>query len=177
MTIPSRQSVPLNVISNSRTFFITSSIFEKRSLLQADRCAALFVDVLFHYRDDGKYLLHEFVVMPNHFHLLITLDCRMTVERAVQFIKGGFAFRAGRELGFRPPVWQKGFSEVRILSPEAYSRSREYIHDNPVTRHLVTCPEAFRFSSASGKWQLDPVPQGLKPSPYAVPADTAKAVS
>ena len=34
--------------------------------------AQLLVDVLHHYREQTKYLLHEFVVMPNHFHLLIT---------------------------------------------------------------------------------------------------------
>jgi REP element-mobilizing transposase RayT len=50
--------------------------------------------------------------MPDHFHVLITVTAEMTAEQAVQLIKGGFAFRAGRELGFRAPVWQKGFSEI-----------------------------------------------------------------
>jgi REP-associated tyrosine transposase len=63
--------------------------------------------------------------MPDHFHVLLTVDCNLAVERAVQFIKGGFAFRAGRELGFKAPVWQKGFSEVRILDAEAYRRVAE----------------------------------------------------
>jgi len=75
--------------------------------------------------------------MPDHFHLLLTVGCELTVERAMQFIKGGFAFRAGRELGFRAPVWQKGFSEVRILDSVAYQRVVEYIRNNPVARHLV----------------------------------------
>jgi REP element-mobilizing transposase RayT len=33
----------------------------------------LFVDVLLHYRQEQKYQLHDFVLMPDHFHLLITL--------------------------------------------------------------------------------------------------------
>jgi putative transposase len=61
----------------------------------------------------------------------------MTVDRAVQFIKGGFAYRAGGELGFNAPVWQKGFSEVRILDAEAFLRATDYIRNNPVARHLV----------------------------------------
>jgi len=40
-------------------------------------------------------------VMTDHFHVLITVEGEMTIERAVQFIKGGFAFRAGKELGLR----------------------------------------------------------------------------
>ena len=62
----------------------------------------------------------------------------MTVERAVQFVKGGFALRAGREFGFRAPVWQKGFSEVRIVDAEGFQGVTKYIHDNPVARHLVS---------------------------------------
>ena len=53
-------------------YFITACTFQKRSLLQSDRMKRLFVDVLFHYRLQEKYLLHEFVIMHDHFHLLIS---------------------------------------------------------------------------------------------------------
>src|SRR6266566_7977562 len=36
--------------------------------------------------------------MPDHFHVLITPT--ITLERALQLIKGGFSFRATKELGF-----------------------------------------------------------------------------
>jgi putative transposase len=48
--------------------------------------------VLYEYRARGIFRLHEFVVMPDHFHLLMTVECGMTIEKAVQFIRGGFAF-------------------------------------------------------------------------------------
>lgn len=51
-------------------YFITASTFQKRQLLQSDRMRQLLLDVLFHYRQQQKYLLHEFVLMPDHFHLL-----------------------------------------------------------------------------------------------------------
>jgi putative transposase len=110
-----RYADPARATAGARTFFVTSSISEKRNLLESDRSAGLFVRVLYDCRAQRKFRLHEFVVMPDHFHLLLTVECGMTIERAVQFIKGGFAFRAGRELGFSAPVWQRGFSEVRIL--------------------------------------------------------------
>ena len=119
MAIPQRQSNPAAIAAGLRTFFVTSSIAEKRNLLQSHCSAQLFIEVLYHYRDQHKYLLHDFVVMDDHFHVLITVGEEMTIERAVQFIKGGFAFRAGKELGFRAPVWQRGFSEVRIYDSQA----------------------------------------------------------
>lgn len=119
--------------------------------------------VLYEYRAQSKFRLHEFVVMPDHFHLLLTVGCDLTIERAMQFVKGGFAFRAGRDLGFRSPVWQKGFSEVRILDAETYQRVSEYIRDNPVRRHLAYVAAEFPHSSAHAGFELDPAPQGLKP--------------
>ncbi len=106
--------------------------------------------------------------MPDHFHLLLTVECELTVERAMQFIKGGFAFRAGRELGFRAPVWQKGFSEVRILHVQAYQQVGKYIRDNPVVRHLVSEAAEFPYSSAHAGFEIDPAPQGLKPDMHRV---------
>jgi len=58
----------------------------------------LFADVLCHYRNQHKYMLHEFVAMPDHFHLLITPQ--VTLERALQLIKGGFSYRAARTRNF-----------------------------------------------------------------------------
>src|SRR5438067_1629877 len=118
MAIPVRHASPKHVIAGARTFFVTSSTAGKRNLLQSDRSAQLFIRVLYEYRAQGRFRLHEFVVMPNHFHLLLTIDSGMTIERAVQFIKGGFAFRAGKEFGMQAPVWQKGFHDVRVWEAE-----------------------------------------------------------
>jgi putative transposase len=56
--------------------------------------ANLLIDVLRTYAAAKRFKVHDFVVMPNHFHLLITVDGSMTVEKAVQLIKGNFSYRA-----------------------------------------------------------------------------------
>lgn len=176
MAIPIRHSDPTHVTAGARTFFVTSSIAGKRHLLQSDRSARLFVRILYDYREQGKFRLHEFVVMPDHFHLLLTVDSTVTIERAVQFIKGGFAFGAGRELRFLAPVWQKGFSEIRIRDANAFDRVREYIRNNPVVRHLVSDATDFPYSSAQAGFRSDPVPQWLKPASSGSTCGIAKAM-
>lgn len=126
--------------------------------------AELFVKVLLEYREQQKFRLHEFVLMPDHFHVLWTIGPETTVGRAVQFIKGGFSFRTGRELDFRGAVWQRGFSEVRMLDEASFRSHGEYIRNNPVRAHLVDSPELYPFCSACPRYHLDPEPQGLKPS-------------
>ncbi len=163
MSIPKRNASPMEVIAASRTFFVSSSTWGKRSLLQSERCANLFIETLYEYRAQGRFRLHAFVVMPDHFHVLITVGPELAVERAVQLIKGGFAFRARKQFGLRPPIWQKSFSEVRVRDHEAYAIRLAYIQANPIRRHLATDVALFPFSSANPQFVLDPAPQGLKP--------------
>jgi len=101
--------------------------------------------------------------MPDHFHVLITVT-RISIERAIQFIKGGFAFRSGKEFGFSAPVWERGFSEVRIYDAEHFAQVRQYVHNNPVRRRMVNEPSDYPYSSACTQFVLDETPQGLKPA-------------
>jgi hypothetical protein len=87
----------------------------------------------------------------------------MTIERVTQLIKGGFAYRADRELGFHPPFWQKGFSETGVFDANSFANHVEYNHSNPVTRHLVVQAEHYRYSSVYQGFELDSPPQRLKP--------------
>ncbi len=114
--------------------------------------------------------------MSDHFHVLITVGAEMTVEKAVQLIKGGFAFRAGRELGFHAPVWQKGFSEVRVNDRDAFLKVKKYIHENPVKRFLVSVCTDYPHSSANSKLELDPPPERLKARPEGAIFGIAKAM-
>jgi putative transposase len=123
---------PKKIQKDSRTFFVTSKTSLGQALLQTERMANLFIDVLRSYVAAGRFKIHDFVVMPDHFHLLITLDANMTIEKAVQLVKGNFSYRAKKELGFRPEIWQRGFSDERVWDRESFLRHRKYIEGNPV---------------------------------------------
>ena len=107
-------AIPYRGSTGNNTYFITASTFEKAALLQSDRMARLLLDVLLHYRAQRKHLLHEFVIMRNHFHLLITPLPPVTLEKAIQFIKGGFSYRARKELVFQGEIWQTSFHDRRV---------------------------------------------------------------
>lgn len=117
-------------------------------LLQSERMATLLMDVLRTYVSAGKFVVHDFVVMLDHLHLQFSLDNTISVERAMQLVKGGFSYRAKKELKFTAEIWQPGFSEVRIKDRQSFLRHREYIEQNPVKARLVDAPEKFPYSSA-----------------------------
>jgi putative transposase len=146
--------------NNAQTYMVTSSTWERRSLFQAEPWAKLLIDTLYQYRASA-YLLHEFVVMPDHFHALVSPQT--SLERAIQFIKGRFSYRVKRELGSHMEVWQKGFQDHRIREANDYAIHVSYIHNNPVKERLCESPDQYPYSSAYSGFDLDAVPQGLKP--------------
>ena len=156
MTIPHRGE------TSESTYFVTANVFQRKSLFQVEKIACLFIEVLLHYRTEKKYLLHEFVVMPDHFHLIIT-PTGITLERSMQLIKGGFSFQLNKSLKVKKEVWQPSFLDRRVRDSLEYQKFKDYIWQNPVKRFLAKTPEEYPYSSANPSFNLDPVPQRLKP--------------
>ena len=102
--------------------------------------------------------MHEFVFMPDHVHFILTPAPLVSLEKAIQFIKGGFSFRAKKELNVHGEIWQKGYNEHRIKDAGEYAQHAEYIWMNPVKAGLVERAEDCLYSSARLKAEVDPAP-------------------
>lgn len=113
---------------------------------------------LFEYRDKGFFMLHSYVVMPDHLHLILTPGHATALEKALQLIKGGSSHEIGKKLNARFPVWRPGFTEHLIRDQADYQRHARYIDANPVKARLADRPEDYPFCSASAKDELDPWP-------------------
>jgi putative transposase len=137
----------------TRTYLVTAVTAGRRSLFQVTATAELLERTILDYRSQGKFLLHAFIIMPDHLHALITPAPDVSLEKAMQFIKGGFSFRLKGKLD----VWMRSFNESQIMSEEKFINSLRYIEANPVRRGLVGSPNDYRFSSASCG-PLDPMP-------------------
>jgi len=91
--------------------------------------------------------------MPNHVHILLTIPGDLTIEKAMQLIKGGFSFRATKEIGFKGEIWQRGFSDVRVVDERSFQQHREYIESNSVRAGLASSAEEYPFGTAYLKKQ------------------------
>src|SRR5437764_1293386 len=116
-----------------RTYFTTFSTAARRRVFQVEKNAELMVETLQRYRTQGRFLLHAFAVMPDHVHALITPAADVSLERAIQFMKGGFSFRLKSKL----EVWERGHFDKRVPDKHAYDACVLYIHRNPVAARLV----------------------------------------
>lgn len=159
-------AIPRRGETSCSTYFITAGTFNKIHVLQSDRMAELFCETLLRYREDGKLAVHAFVVMPNHVQLLMTVPEGITLERVMQFVKGGFSHEAGKRFGIRGPMWQKSFVDRRVRDASECARFKNYIHQNPVRAGLVGRAEEYTYSSLNPQFRMDDLPQRLKPPAF-----------
>jgi putative transposase len=156
-------STPKRNGQTAGTYFVTSRTWENRKLFIIDLTCDVFVRTLLKYRDAGEFALHGFVLMPDHFHVLLTPAIDKTLERCAQMIKGGSAHAIRVERAMTFPVWQRGFSDHRIRDAADFESHVRYMELNPVKARLVSQSRDYQWSSSSMAVALDEVPQGLKP--------------
>lgn len=138
------------------SYFVSTQTAGRKPHFRHERWARLMMTTLQHYAEKD-FLLHAYVVMPDHLHLLITPF--ESLEKAVQLVKGGFSFRAKRELEWKFDIWQPGFTDHRIRDEEDWKRHLSYIRSNPLEARLVEDFVLYEFMGFPGP----AFPQGLKP--------------
>jgi REP element-mobilizing transposase RayT len=96
----------------------------------------------------GYFVLHAFVVMPNHVHLLITP--KISIPRITNGIKGSTSHQANSILSREGQhFWQDESFDHWVRSPKPFDKIRAYIENNPVSAGLATAPQDWPWSSCS----------------------------
>ena len=114
-----------------------------KRLFQSERNAGLLIEVLRSLVAEHRFKLHDFVIMPNHVHLLVEVGGEMTIEKAMQLIKGRFSHRLSHEFDYKGEVWQRGFTEEQVLNKQSFDTHRDYIAENPVKARLAASAEEY----------------------------------
>ena len=170
-------ATPRHRTAPGTSYFVTTKCWQGRQIFQAREIAEILLQTLFHYREQRAYLLHEFVLMPDHLHLLLTPGETTSLEKAVQLIKGGSSHRIHNERNHRKEIWQEGFYDWTIRDFDDWQTKVEYIRLNPVRARLVVKPEEWAFSSASGRFTLDSTPIKFLKIPSGAKAPVAPTVT
>jgi REP-associated tyrosine transposase len=151
-------STPPHRTAPRASYFVTTKCWGGRRILQVPEIADILIRTIFDYRERKVYSLHEFVVMPDHLHLLLTPGPTSSLEKCIQLVKGGSSHQIHKERNQKMEIWQEGFYDWTIRDGEDWRTKVEYIRLNPVRANLVEKPQDWPYSSASGKFQPDPMP-------------------
>ena len=94
------------------------------------------VEEVFQFGDPMHYLLHSWVVMPNHAHALFTLGPDERLESRLKNWKGISARRINQHLGTTGSLWQKDYFDRMIRDGKHFLNVAKYIRRNPTKAHL-----------------------------------------
>ena len=104
-------------------------------LLRRPAAAKVVADALRHF-DRERYLLGDFVVMPNHVHLLACLLGDTDLERLCFSWKKFTATQINRLTGRHGRFWHEESFDHLVRSPEQFEHLRRYIAANPAKAAL-----------------------------------------
>jgi putative transposase len=140
--------------------FITCSCYRRLPFLGAGRSRDRFLAILEDTRQRYRFVVVGYVVMPEHFHLLIAEPEVGTPSTVMQVLKQRSAHallpkrrrRDSRQRGLFPDevrraFWQARFYDFNVWTTKKRVEKLRYMHRNPVTRGLVESPEQWRWSS------------------------------
>jgi putative transposase len=135
--------------------FITCSCYRRLPLLGTADRRDLLLSILEEVRQRHRFVVLGYVVMPEHFHLLISESQETTPSIVMQVLKQRFAhqvlaqLRKQRSPSPRAPgkIWQRRFYDFNVWTEHKRIEKLRYMHRNPVKRGLVVQPEQWVWSS------------------------------
>jgi putative transposase len=151
--------------------FITTSTYRRRRLFRYQRFCGTFVETLRQLRQETGFLLIGWVLMPEHFHLLIRPQPAGGTVRFMQELKKRSAQQiiAALDRNRHPPrcrgmlarprlpptvhsdsyhrVWQRRYVPFNVFTEKKHREKLDYMHSNPVKRRLVSSPDQWPWSS------------------------------
>ena len=155
--------------ASGQRHFITCSCYRRQQFLGSARRRDLFVKILEEVRQQFDFVVWGYVVMPEHFHLLISEPATRNVALAMQVLKQRVSRRSRRKkrgtsqmtLWVNLPArafWQRRYYDFNVFSERKHVEKLRYMHRNPVKRGLVKSPELWRWSSFRAYWLAEEGP-------------------
>jgi len=135
----------LRYYAKGNIYFVTSVTNNREPFLEDNY--SILVDIFKEISIKLEFELIAYVVMPDHFHLLIDPkenDLSDIIKRIK--IKFAYQYRKKNNL-YRKTVWQKRFWDHIIRDQEDLNKHIDYIHYNPIKHLKIKSPFDWAFSS------------------------------
>ncbi|MDG4867889.1 transposase [Guyparkeria sp. 1SP6A2] len=120
-----------------REYLVTSVTEQRRALFDSFHLARSLISTFRECEEAGRAQWLAFVVMPDHFHVLLCLE-NADLAGTMRFVRGVSARRINRSLGRTGRVWQPGYHDRALRSEDDRLAIARYIAANPLRAGLVT---------------------------------------
>jgi len=116
-------------------------------------------------KEKYEYKINAIVILPNHFHMIITPKIAKEYSKIISHIKRSFIYgldestrneskfemSASKYRRQNSTIWQRRFYEHTIRDEKDFKQQLEYLKNNPVKHGLVNDSKDWEYSSFNKK--------------------------
>lgn len=155
-----------NHYPDNHVFFITSTVNGRIPLFRNDEISKILINNLRLAKGKYNFKLLAYVIMPDHWHLLIYFDkgkdCLSFIRDFKRFSSLEIStylennnkglvdkFRSNTRRKVKFSIWKEQARVFPLGDLDKIKEKLDYIHNNPVKGRLVDHPDEYLLSSAS----------------------------
>ena len=148
---------PKHIRSDAQYYFVTTTAHRRVPLFQRADLAEIVLGALYDIRSRGRVKVHGFVVMPDHFHAIVSLPDEEDLPKIMHSLKSYTAHAINDARGAKGKVWQDVYYGYALRNLEDARKKARYVLGNPIRKGLVEEFGSYQWSSGNGKYEVDPL--------------------
>lgn len=137
---------PLRIEYPGALYHITSRGNEKKKIFLDDADRLKFLEILKEYHNRYGILIHSYVLMDNHYHLILETP-KGNLLKVMHGINGGYTGYFNRKHRRSGHLFQGRYKGILVDKDNYLVQLSRYVHLNPVRAGIVERTEQYRWSA------------------------------
>lgn len=136
------------VYGKGQLHLVTCTCYQKQPKLGEEKHRDVFVRLMEELRVKFRFAIVGYVVMPDHFRLLMREPEIDTAANAIEMLEGRYRRRYNSSARSDEQVWENRFTDAHVVGADAVAATLASMHAEPVKAGLAGSAEEWRWSSA-----------------------------
>ena len=137
---------PLRIIQNTYPYHLVCRTNNRTFRFNQRQSIRIIFQALKETHEKYNLLIHHFVLMSNHYHIVATAT-EENLDRAMQYFNSRVAVRYNKHVGRSGHLWGDRYGSCIIETDEHYLATVRYVYQNPKRAGMVDDLEEFNDSS------------------------------
>ncbi len=140
---------PLRIEFENAVYHITSRGNERKKIYRDDGDKEKFLELLEDYKNRYNFLIHCFVLMDNHYHLVIE-TLRPNLIKIMHGLNSGYTGYFNKKYKRSGHLFQGRYKAIIVDKENYLLELSRYVHLNPLRAKIINKPQDYKWSSYGG---------------------------
>jgi len=140
---------PLRIEFENAVYHITSRGNERKKIYRDDGDKKRFLGLLEDYKNRYNFLIHCFVLMDNHYHLVIE-TLRPNLIKIMHGLNSGYTGYFNKKYKRSGHLFQGRYKAIIVDKENYLLELSRYVHLNPLRAKIINKPQDYKWSSYGG---------------------------